>query len=123
MIAAVADALQRSTGPGDLIARDGGDEFIIFLPAADDAQVAELSNKIAQNVYNITLSFDRSMQRIVVNIGAAQYPESGSDICGMLSFVDPPCIARKTFAVVRRHRGTLPTCASRPALMTGARRQ
>lgn len=88
VIVAVAEALKRSTRPGDLIARYGGDEFVLYLPAADDDVVADVSNRIRQNVYNITLSFDRSMQRVQVSTGSAMYPDSGTDIQSMLKFAN-----------------------------------
>ncbi len=86
VITAVTDAIKRSTRSEDLIARYGGDEFMVFLPDAGDDVAEVVTNRIAQNVYNITLSFDRSMQRVGVNIGRAIYPDSGSTIQDMMSF-------------------------------------
>ena len=97
VIKAVADAIRRSTRGEDLVARYGGDEFVVFLPGAGDDIAEVVSNRIAQNVYNITLSFDRSMQRVGVNTGRAIYPDSGSTIQDMMSFADRAMYRDKEF--------------------------
>lgn len=88
VIVAVADAIKRSTRSDDLIARYGGDEFVVFLPGAGDDVAEVVSNRIGQNVYNITLSFDKAMQRVSVNIGRAIYPDSGAGVQDIMSFAD-----------------------------------
>lgn len=97
VIVAVADAIKRSTRSDDLIARYGGDEFLVFLPGAGDDIAEVVTNRIAQNVYNITLSFDRSMQRVSVNTGRAVYPDSGTSIQDMMSFADRAMYRDKEF--------------------------
>jgi len=97
VIVAVADAIRRSTRNDDFVARYGGDEFIVFLPGATDDVAEVVSNRIAQQVYNITLSFDRSTQRVSVNSGRAIFPDSGKDIQAMMSFADRAMYRDKEF--------------------------
>jgi len=97
VITAVADAIRRSTRTDDLIARYGGDEFVVFLPGAGDDVAEVVSNRLAQNVYNITLAFDRSMRRVAVNVGRAIFPDSGSSIQEMMSFADRAMYTDKEF--------------------------
>jgi diguanylate cyclase (GGDEF)-like protein len=83
---AVADALKRSIRSIDFVARYGGDEFLIFVSGADKAAAQEVYNRVNQNVYNITLSFERTMQRLQVNVGIATFPDNGTTIQQLISF-------------------------------------
>lgn len=97
VIVAVAEALKRSIRTDDLIARYGGDEFIVYLALANDAIAKQVSNRMSQNVYNITLSFERNMQRVQVNVGTAIYPDSGKTIQEMMAFADKAMYRDKDF--------------------------
>ncbi len=97
VIVAVADAIRRSTRSADFVARYGGDEFMVLLPGAGDDIAEVVSNRIAQNVYNITLSFDRNTQRVTVNTGRAIFPDSARTIQDMMSFADRAMYRDKDF--------------------------
>ena len=76
-LAAVADALRRSIRGDDIAARYGDDEFLIALPGATADVAQQVSNRLTQNVYNITLSFGSKMQRVNVHVGFAVFPADG----------------------------------------------
>ena len=94
---AVADALKRSVTNNDLVARYGGDEFIVYLAGANAETAEEAGNRIAQNVYNITLSFARRAHRIQVNVGVGTYPEHGSTHQAVMAHADRAMYQDKEF--------------------------
>ncbi|MEE4184957.1 MAG: GGDEF domain-containing protein [Gammaproteobacteria bacterium] len=97
ILVAVADAIRRSVRAGDLVARFAGDEFVVCLPDASDDTVSALANRVAQNVYNIMVSFERSAARVVVDTGAALYPESGREVDDLLQFAASALERNKAF--------------------------
>lgn len=73
----VADALGRLTRSTDIVARYGGDEFVVFVAGADKAVADEVAQRIRNVVFATTLEVDVKMVRLKVNVGAAAYPENG----------------------------------------------
>jgi diguanylate cyclase (GGDEF)-like protein len=97
VIMATADALKRSIRPRDFVARYDGDEFMVYLADADRDLAQVVSNRIAQNIYNITLSFDRSTKRVGVITGAAVYPDDGSSLQELMSAAEKAMHREKEF--------------------------
>ena len=77
---AVAHALRRSSRSVDLLARYGGDEFLVLLSGAGHAIAKVVANRIRHNVFTTTLQFGGTLHRVSVGIGAAVYPEDGRQL-------------------------------------------
>lgn len=84
----VADALLRITRSTDVVARYGGDQFIVFLAAADEHAAEEVAQRIRNVVFSTTLEVGVQMVRIGVSVGAAWYPEGGETVDAIVSAAD-----------------------------------
>jgi len=84
----VAEALQRLTRSTDVVARFGGDEFIVLLSGADKAAAEEVAQRIRNVVFATTLEVDVKMVRLKVNVGAASFPDSGNSLQPVMTAAD-----------------------------------
>jgi diguanylate cyclase (GGDEF)-like protein len=84
----VAEALQRLTRSTDVVARFGGDEFIVLLSGADRAASEEVAQRIRNVVFATTLEVDVKMVRLKVNVGAASFPEGGNTLQAVMTAAD-----------------------------------
>jgi diguanylate cyclase (GGDEF)-like protein len=84
----VAEALLRLTRSSDVVARYGGDEFIVLLSGADQEIAEEVAQRIRNVVFSTTLEVDVKMVRVKANVGAASYPESGNSLQAVMAAAD-----------------------------------
>jgi diguanylate cyclase (GGDEF)-like protein len=84
----VAEALLRLTRSTDVVARYGGDEFIVLLSGADKGVAEEVAQRIRNVVFATTLEVDVKMVRVKVNVGAAAFPESGNNLQAVMAAAD-----------------------------------
>jgi diguanylate cyclase (GGDEF)-like protein len=84
----VAEALVRLTRSTDVVARYGGDEFIVLLAGADKTVAEDVAQRIRNVVFSTTLEVDVKMVRIKVNVGAASFPENGNNLQAVMAAAD-----------------------------------
>jgi diguanylate cyclase (GGDEF)-like protein len=84
----VGEALQRLTRSTDIVARYGGDEFVLLLASADKATAEEVAQRIRNVVFATTLEVDVKIVRIKANVGAATFPENGGMLQGVMIVAD-----------------------------------
>lgn len=84
----VADALVRLTRSTDIVARYGGDEFVVLVGGVDKELADEVAQRIRNVVFSTTLEVDVKMVRIKVNVGAAAFPENGANLQAVMAMAD-----------------------------------
>ena len=94
VLRAVANALKSICREYDIVARMGGDEFVLILPGPRpgeiDAKLQQLRAVIGQACQELYLG-----DLITVSIGAAHYPQDGDDAEQLLSEADRRMYAEK----------------------------
>ncbi|MPN06065.1 hypothetical protein SDC9_153320 [bioreactor metagenome] len=90
-LSSVSKALGNSLyRPNDMVARYGGDEFIVVLPNTDIEEVIVITKSIQNNISELNIENSYSpFKKLTVSIGAAGYvPEKGSHWENLLAGAD-----------------------------------
>jgi diguanylate cyclase (GGDEF)-like protein len=84
-----ATAVQKVLRGGDILARYGGDEFVMILPETDEQTTQQVAQRLIDTTSAITLNApDGSIIRATVSIGMAMYPQHASDAKDLFLFAD-----------------------------------
>jgi diguanylate cyclase (GGDEF)-like protein len=79
LIVTLAQTIQESLRGTDVLARYGGDEFVVMLPETDEARTFEVAERIRSAVENTSFSSDGDRVSSTISIGIACYPEDSLD--------------------------------------------
>jgi diguanylate cyclase (GGDEF)-like protein len=88
LLSEVAQRIKRCLRESDTVARIGGDEFIVLLPTT---KTKEDASEVAEKIrHALSMPFELAKQslRITSSIGAATYPEHGSDEAMLIKNAD-----------------------------------
>ncbi len=110
LLRAVAAALVRAVGSGDLVVRQGGDEFCILLPGSGPTEAAAVRESITAALG----ALGHRGEGVTTGIGLATFPADATTPAGLLEFADARLSDDK--AAHRRAPRALPTEVSMPVM-------
>lgn len=88
LLALVADRLRRAVRDGDTACRIGGDEFVIVLPGAGEAEARQVADRVIDAVSQDYMLLDGTRVRVGVSVGSALAPEHGISVAALLARSD-----------------------------------
>jgi diguanylate cyclase (GGDEF)-like protein/PAS domain S-box-containing protein len=95
VLVAVAQALTSQVRASDVVARMGGDEFAVLLPACERAHALRVAEKARRSVAGIVLPWQGAQLRVGVSVGVAMLQAEHADGAQWLAAADAACYAAK----------------------------
>jgi diguanylate cyclase (GGDEF)-like protein len=90
LLKAVAEFIKEHvSGQTDMIARYGGDEFLIVIPNMNAKQTAQLAEKLRKRLSENIFSLEGNIEtRITASFGVAAYPEQAESLSDLIGMAD-----------------------------------
>lgn len=104
VLKSVAQQLSAQVRSNEFLARIGGDEFVVLIPAANDLAVRNLQNRIRAAVSDMQLELPDRGMGISCSIGTALYPSDATTERDLMAHADAAMY--KTKPARRKHLAT-----------------
>ena len=88
LLIALVKGVQGQLRHTDILARQGGDEFLVLLPETPVEGASDAAEKVRAAVESVSLAFGDKLVRTSVSIGMAGYPADGSTLDLLLAHAD-----------------------------------
>src|SRR5690606_1514783 len=88
LLSTAADRLRASVGDQGLIARFGGDEFLVACACGDDPQRPERLADAILDAFSVGFGFDKDEFVVTASIGIARSPQDASDTQTLIQHAD-----------------------------------
>jgi len=95
LLAAVAQRLRACLRAADMVARQGGDEFVVAATGLPQAAAAASIGRVLQQQFDAPFMLPQAQCRLGVTIGYALAPEDGTDVDSLLAAADAAMYAGK----------------------------
>lgn len=87
LIENTARRLERCVRKGDMVARVGGDEFVVLLQDVASLDVSKIAEKIIETLSKPIMFSDKTLS-VTTSIGVATYPQDGADANALIHSAD-----------------------------------
>lgn len=94
LLVQVTQRLRSSLRPSDVLSRQGGDEFVVMLPACDAHEATRIAERITEAMSG-PLQIAGNKVAISVSAGISIYPDNAGDLDSLLKYADAAMYSAK----------------------------
>ncbi|QUS38106.1 EAL domain-containing protein [Tardiphaga alba] len=87
LLIAATRRLQATIRPGDVLSREGGDEFIVLMPNCTSDDAASVAGRIT-DVLSQPIQLANDKVSVTASAGISMYPDNARDLDGLLKYAD-----------------------------------
>jgi diguanylate cyclase (GGDEF)-like protein len=115
VLRAIAGALRAAVRTGDVVARYGGDEFVVLMPDTDDDEARSVADRAEAAVAGLSHPMaDGSVVHVSCSVGLALHPRDGRSGKALLRAADAAMYSHKRSRAAIGRPGARPAPAAKP---------